>query len=182
MEMIQSFSVDHTKIIPGIYVSRVDEIENNYCYCVSKSSITTYDIRMKRPNVEPAIDVAAMHSLEHIIATYLRNTDEWKDKIIYWGPMGCLTGFYLIVKGTYPPCEIWHLIVDAFSSVLDAKEVPGAAAVNCGNYQMHNLVIAKYYAKEFITYLAINKDNNDIYEYPKTERLMTDEGQEFFDS
>lgn len=174
MEMIQSFSVDHTRIIPGIYISRVDEVDGNI--------ITTYDIRMKRPNIEPAMDVAAMHSLEHIIATYLRNDEKWKDKIIYWGPMGCLTGFYLIVKGEYSPQSLWHLIVDAVASVLDAKEVPGAAAVNCGNYQMHNLEIAKYYARKFINYLAKNKDNNGIYEYPKTERLMTDDGQGFFDS
>ena len=175
MELIQSFSVDHTKIIPGIYVSRVDEVDDNI--------ITTYDIRMKRPNIEPAMDVAAMHSLEHLVATYLRNNDSWNtDIIIYWGPMGCLTGFYLIVKGTYNPREIWHLIVDAFSSVLDAEEVPGATAVNCGNYQMHNLEIAKYYAKEFLDYLKKNKYKNDIYQYPKTERLMTDEGQKFFDS
>lgn len=174
MEMIQSFSVDHTKIIPGIYISRVDEIENNY--------ITTFDIRMKRPNIEPAIDVAAMHSLEHIIATYLRNDEKWKDKIIYWGPMGCLTGFYLIIKGKRWPQTIQQLMINAFSSVLDAEEVPGATAVNCGNYQMHNLEIAKYYAKEFVDYLIANKDNNDIYEYPKTERLMTDDGQKFFDS
>lgn len=174
MEMIQSFSVDHTRIIPGIYVSRVDEIDSSY--------ITTFDIRMKRPNVELAIDVGAMHSLEHIIATYLRNDEKWKDKIIYWGPMGCLTGFYLIIKGKRWPQTIQQLMINAFSSVLDAEEVPGATAVNCGNYQMHNLEIAKYYAKEFIDYLIANKDNNDIYEYPKTERLMTDEGQKFFDS
>lgn len=175
MEMIQSFSVDHTRIIPGIYVSRVDDTATYLC-------ITTYDIRMKRPNVEPAIDVAAMHSLEHIIATYLRNNADWEDEILYWGPMGCLTGFYLILKEYYSTKDVYELMIDAFSSVLDAEEVPGATAVNCGNYQMHNLEIAKYYAQEFVDYLIANKDNNDIYEYPKTERPMTDEGQKFFDS
>ncbi len=92
MELIQSFSVDHTKIIPGIFTSRVDT--------VGGGTVTTYDIRLKKPNREPVIDVAAMHSLEHIIATYLRNDPDWKDEVIYWGPMGCLTGFYLILKGS----------------------------------------------------------------------------------
>ena len=94
MELIKSFSVDHTRIVPGIFVSRVDKL--------GEYSVTTYDVRLKRPNREPVVDVAAMHSLEHIIATYLRNDPEWKDDVIYWGPMGCLTGFYLILKGDRP--------------------------------------------------------------------------------
>ena len=89
MDLIQSFSVDHTKIIPGIFFSRADK--------VGGGTVTTYDIRLKRPNREPAIDVGAMHTLEHVIATYLRNDPTWKDDIVYWGPMGCLTGFYLIL-------------------------------------------------------------------------------------
>ena len=89
MDLIESFSIDHRYIIPGIFESRVDDINGE--------KITTYDIRLKRPNVEPAIDVLAMHSLEHIIATYLRKNKDWKNEIIYWGPMGCLTGFYLIL-------------------------------------------------------------------------------------
>ena len=98
MDLIPSFSVDHTKIVPGIFESRVDDVNG--------SKITTYDIRVTKPNVEPAVEVAAMHSLEHIIATFLRNNDEWKDDVIYWGPMGCLTGFYLILKGNRAPKEI----------------------------------------------------------------------------
>ncbi|MBR2085808.1 MAG: S-ribosylhomocysteine lyase, partial [Oscillospiraceae bacterium] len=101
MELIASFSVDHTAIIPGIFTSRTDTIGGN--------QITTYDIRVTRPNREPAIDVSAMHSLEHIIATYLRNDPDWKDEVIYWGPMGCLTGFYLILKGSRTPQEIHGL-------------------------------------------------------------------------
>ena len=93
--MIPSFSVDHRAIVPGIFTSRVDE--------VGSGVVTTYDIRLTRPNIEPAVDVAAMHSLEHIIATYLRNDPDWKDEIIYWGPMGCLTGFYLLLKGGRAP-------------------------------------------------------------------------------
>ena len=174
MELIQSFSVDHTKIIPGIFVSREDAL--------GEYKVTTYDIRLKRPNVEPVIDVAAMHSLEHIIATYLRNDPEWKNDIIYWGPMGCLTGFYLILKGDRTPREIYPLLLNAFKSVESAEIVPGATAVNCGYYRMHNLEMAKWYAAEFVTYLQENADNPAIFEYPRTERLVTKEGNNFYDS
>ncbi len=174
MELIQSFSVDHTRIVPGIFTSRVDTLGEYF--------VTTYDIRLRRPNVEPVIDVAAMHSLEHIIATYLRNDPVWKDEVIYWGPMGCLTGFYLILKGNRKPQDIYDLLLRAFKSVQDNEEVPGAAAVNCGYYRMHNLEMAKWYAKEFVAYLEANAGNSKIFEYPKTERLVTDDGQHFFDS
>ena len=174
MELIQSFSVDHTRIIPGIFTSRVDT--------VGGGTVTTYDIRLKRPNIEPAIDAAAMHSLEHIIATFMRNDPEWKDEIIYWGPMGCLTGFYLILKGSRPPQQVYGLILRAFRNVDEADEVPGAAPVNCGNCLMHNLGMAKWYAAEFAAYLDLNRDDPNIYEYPKTERLVTDSGQQFYDS
>ncbi len=174
MELIQSFSVDHTKIIPGIFTSRIDYL-GDY-------TVTTYDIRLKKPNREPVIDVAAMHSLEHIIATYLRNDPVWKDEVVYWGPMGCLTGFYLILKGSRAPKELYKLLLSAFESVEEAEEVPGAAPVNCGNYLMHNLGMAKWYAREFADYLKKNENNSAIFEYPKTERLVTDDGQHFFDS
>lgn len=174
MELIQSFSVDHTLIVPGIFLSRVDRLGDQI--------VSTYDIRLKRPNREPVIDVAAMHSLEHIIATYLRNDEEWKDEVIYWGPMGCLTGFYLILKGNRKPQELHGLLLAAFKSVEEAEYVPGASAVNCGTYRMHNLEMAKYYAAEFAAYLEANADNDAIFEYPKTERLITDEGAQFFDS
>lgn len=174
MELIQSFSVDHTAIVPGIFVSRVDRMGDNV--------ITTYDIRLKRPNREPVIDVAAMHSLEHIIATYLRNDPEWKDEVIYWGPMGCLTGFYLILKNDRAAHEIYELILKAFRSVRDATEVPGAAPVNCGHYLMHNLAMAKLYAAEFADYLELNAGKPEIFEYPRSERLTTSEGNLFYDS
>ena len=174
MELIQSFSIDHTAIIPGIFTSRVDKI--------GKDTVTTYDIRLKKPNREPAIDVAAMHSLEHIIATFLRNDTDWKDEIIYWGPMGCLTGFYLILKGNRSPQEIYKLILEAFKSVEKTEEVPGATAVNCGNYRMHNLDMAKWYATEFAKYLEKNAKNPKIFEYPKTKRLVIDNGKQFYDS
>ncbi len=174
MEMIQSFSVDHTRIVPGIFTSRVD--------AVGGGAVTTYDIRLRRPNVEPAIDVAAMHSLEHLVATWLRNNPEWKDDVVYWGPMGCLTGFYLILKGTRPSRELYGLMLGAFRSVAGAQEVPGTAPENCGYYRMHNLEMAKWYAGRFTAYLEANAENNDIFEYPRTERLVTKAGQSFFDS
>lgn len=174
MELIQSFSVDHTLIVPGIFVSREDT--------VGGGTVTTYDIRLKKPNREPVIDVAAMHSLEHLIATFLRNDPDWKDEIIYWGPMGCLTGFYLILKGSRSPREIYDLVLRAFKSVEEAQDVPGATAVNCGHYLMHNLAMAKWYAAEFASYLEANADDPAIFEYPRAERLITDDGQHFYDS
>ncbi len=174
MELIQSFSVDHMRIVPGIYTSRADHL-GDY-------TVTTYDIRLKRPNREPVIDVAAMHSLEHLIATYLRNDPDWKNEVIYWGPMGCLTGFYLILKGRRRPQELYPLLLRAFLSVSDAQEVPGAAPVNCGHYLMHNLEMAKWYANEFAAYLEANAENSKIFEYPQAERLVTEDGQHFYDS
>lgn len=174
MKMIQSFSVDHRLIVPGIFVSREDQ--------VGEGTVTTYDIRLKKPNREPVIDVAAMHSLEHLIATFLRNDPDWKDDIIYWGPMGCLTGFYLILKGSRSSREIYDLVLRAFRSVNDAQEVPGTAPENCGHYLMHNLGMAKWYAAEFAQYLEANAEKPEIFEYPRTERLVTDDGRQFFDS
>ena len=173
MELIKSFSVDHTAIVPGIFVSREDKVGNGV--------VTTYDIRLKRPNKEPVIDVAAMHSLEHIIATGLRN-GRMKDEIVYWGPMGCLTGFYLILKGNRSPRDIYALILEAFKDVQKWEEVPGATPVNCGHYLMHDLTMAKWYAAEFAAYLEANFQKSEIFEYPNTERLITDKGQSFYDS
>lgn len=174
MDLIESFSVDHRYIIPGIFVSRTDYIKDGI--------ITTYDIRLKKPNREPVIDTSAMHSLEHIIATYMRNNNEWKNEIIYWGPMGCLTGFYLILKGNRKPEDIYDLILNSFKEVENYKEVPGSNIENCGNYLMHNLAMAKWYANEFVKYLEENKNNKLIYEYPKTKRLVTNDGNNFYDS
>ena len=174
MDLIPSFSVDHRAIVPGIFTSRVDT--------VGGGTLTTYDVRMTRPNVEPNIDVAAMHSLEHLIATYLRNDPDWKDEIIYWGPMGCLTGFYLILKGSRPPREIFDLVLRAFRAVQDADAVPGTEPRNCGSCLMHNLGMAKWHAARFADYLAENADNDQIFEYPRTGRLVTGDGQHFYDS
>ena len=174
MDLIPSFSVDHDFIVPGIFVSRVDTVGNG--------TVTTYDVRVTRPNKEPSVDVAAMHSLEHLIATYLRNDPDWKDEVVYWGPMGCLTGFYLILKGNRPPQAICDLILRAFRSVEDAQSVPGTTAKNCGSYLMHNLGMAKWYAARFADYLAANADKPEIFEYPRMQRPVTGDGRDFYDS
>ncbi len=175
MDLIPSFSIDHTKIVPGIFESRVDVVGDEY--------VTTFDVRVKKPNVEPSIDVAAMHTMEHIVATYLRNNPEWKDKLIYWGPMGCLTGFYIIVKGRPKASEMYPIILEAFKHMSEYEgEVPGASPVNCGKYLMHDLPMAKYEAGRFVEYLEKNAGESKIFEYPKTEKLKVDGDQEFFDS
>ena len=179
MKLIPSFSVDHTKIVPGIFESRVDTI--------GAEQVTTFDIRLKRPNVEPAIEPAAMHTIEHVIATFLRNHPKWKDELIYWGPMGCLTGFYMIVKGRPKPEEIYPIIREAFKYLGDYEgEVPGATPENCGKYLMHDLPMARFEARKYTDYLmyyeVYPEQRAQIFEYPKTERLRLDDGQEFFDS
>ncbi len=155
MDLIPSFQVDHTKLMPGIYESRLDKIGEEY--------VTTFDIRMKRPNTEPAIHPNAMHTMEHIAATFLRNDCEWKDKIIYWGPMGCLTGCYLIVKGHPGAEEILPLMIRAFEYMASYEgEIPGATAVCCGNYILQDLNIARYEAKKYADILK----NSPCLEYP----------------
>ena len=174
MDLIPSFAVDHTKIVPGIFESRVDEVNGAY--------VTTFDIRVKRPNVEKAVSDAAMHTMEHVIATYLRNDAEWKDKLVYWGPMGCLTGFYMIVKGRPASSELYDIILAAFRYMRDYEgEVPVATPQNCGNYLLHDLKAAKEEAAKYVDYLE-KADKSQIFEYPKTERLQLDKDRTFFDS
>jgi S-ribosylhomocysteine lyase len=171
MEMIASFQVDHTRILPGIYVSRTDEIGGDVA--------TTFDVRMKRPNVEPAIHPNALHSIEHVIATYLRNDPEWKSRIVYWGPMGCLTGNYLIVKGAPAPQEIYPLVLRAFEHLMAYEgEVPGATTVNCGNARLHDLPMAKVEAALFVERLR----TSPCFDYPVEKRLTTEAGAVFYDS
>lgn len=174
MNLIPSFTVDHTQIIPGIYESRVDTL--------GEALATTFDVRLKRPNAEPGIAPAAMHTMEHVIATYLRNDPEWADKLIYWGPMGCLTGFYIIVKGRPAASDMYPILLKAFRYMRDFEgEVPGATPVNCGAYLMHDLPMAKWEAARYVAYLE-NADMNKIFTYPKTERLKLEDDQTFFDS
>lgn len=171
MEVIPSFQVDHTDLKPGIYISRQDTAGDTY--------FTTYDIRMTAPNHEPAVQPAALHTIEHLVATFLRNHDVWKDSIIYWGPMGCMTGNYLIVKGTYP-CElIRQLMIDAFTFVRDYDDVvPGTTAATCGNYLMHDLPMAKWEAARYLKRLQ----NEFCCEYPGLERPTLDDGMTFYDA
>ena len=174
MDLIPSFSVDHTRIIPGIFESRVDTL--------GSETVTTFDVRLKRPNREPSIDPAAMHTIEHIVATYLRNHPDWKDKLIYWGPMGCLTGFYIIVKGRPAASEMYPIILESFRHLSAYEgEVPGATPENCGRCLMHDLPMARWEAVKFVEYLE-NADRNEIFEYPKAERPTIGEGRKFFDS
>jgi len=170
-KLIPSFQVDHTKIRPGIYESRLDTLGTEFA--------TTFDIRMKYPNSEPAIHPNAMHTIEHIVATFLRNDAEWKDRIIYWGPMGCLTGSYLIVKGHPSPEEVYPLMVRAFEHLAAYDgEVPGATPENCGNYILHDLAMAKYEAAQFVDRLK----SAPSFAYPTAERITTEKGKVFFDS
>ena len=171
MELIASFQVDHIKIVPGIYVSRTD--------FSGGEKIITFDIRMKKPNVEPAIHPNAIHSIEHIVATYLRNDPEWKDRIVYWGPMGCLTGNYLIIKGECTPKEVFPLVLAAFRHCRDYEgEVPGTTAETCGNFRLHDLAMAKWEAARFVEIL----EKNPCFEYPVGEKLVTCSGEVFHDS
>lgn len=171
MELIASFQVDHTLIVPGIYESRVDE--------VGGETVTTFDVRMKRPNVEPAVHPNALHTIEHVVATFLRNDPEWKDRIVYWGPMGCLTGNYLIVKGRPTPQEIHPLVLRAFEHLAAYDgPVPGATEVNCGNWRLHDLAMAKYEAAKYAETLR----TAPCFAYPTAKRIVTDKGAVFYDS
>lgn len=143
MEKIASFTVNHIDLLPGIYVSRKDSVGNE--------CITTFDIRMTAPNREPVINTAEIHTLEHLGATYLRNNDQWKDKVIYFGPMGCRTGFYLILAGDYESKDIVDLIKDLYQFMADFQgEVPGASPRDCGNYLDMNLPLAKIVARRYL--------------------------------
>ena len=137
MEQIASFTVNHMRLLPGIYVSRKDSTGHDV--------VTTFDIRMTRPNFEPVMNTAEIHTLEHLGATFLRNHEEWSDKIIYFGPMGCRTGFYLLLAGDYESEDIISLLREMFEFVCHFEgEIPGAAPEACGNYLDQNLPMAKY--------------------------------------
>lgn len=148
MELIDSFKIDHTKLNCGIYISRVDEIDGSF--------VTTFDIRVKKPNYEDAMSSAASHTIEHLAATYFRNLDYFKDKVIYFGPMGCLTGFYLILKGQYNYDtdnykEAIQTIMNMFSFVVKFNgQIPGATKVECGNYKLNDLEAAKFIAANML--------------------------------
>lgn len=143
MEKIASFTIDHIKLKPGVYVSRKDHI--------GSETITTFDLRMTSPNDEPVMNTAEVHTLEHLGATYLRNHPEYKDRVIYFGPMGCRTGFYLLLAGDLTSREIVPLVTGMYEFARDFEgEVPGASAKDCGNYLDMNLGMAKYLAKKYL--------------------------------
>ena len=143
MEKIASFTIDHIKLQPGIYVSRKDHVGNEV--------ITTFDIRMTSPNEEPVMNTAEVHTIEHLAATFLRNHKEFGSRIIYFGPMGCRTGFYLLLAGDYESSDIVELLKDMFVFIRDFKdEVPGASPKDCGNYLDMNLGMANYLAKKYL--------------------------------
>ena len=143
MEKIPSFTIDHNRLLRGIYVSRKD--------VVGGDTVTTFDIRMKEPNREPALHPGALHTIEHLAATYLRNDAEWKDRVVYWGPMGCLTGNYLLMKGDLQSSDIVGLMQRTFCFVAEFEgEIPGAAPQDCGNYLLHDLPMARLEARKYL--------------------------------
>lgn len=149
MNKIASFTVNHLDLLTGIYVSRKDYLESD--------TVTTFDLRFTRPNVEPVMDTAAIHALEHLGATFLRNDPEWKDKTIYFGPMGCRTGFYVIFKGDLKPEDIVDVLRRMIDFVLNFEgTIPGASARDCGNYLDLNLSMTKYFANKYKTEVLDN--------------------------
>ena len=157
MNKIPSFTIDHLRLLRGIYVSRKDYVGDEI--------VTTFDIRMKEPNQEPVLGQPELHTIEHLAATYLRNQPEWADKIIYWGPMGCCTGNYLLMKGDLHPQDIVELMRETFRFIRDFEgEIPGAAPKDCGNYLSHNLPMARYEANRYLTeVLDVIEEKNMIY-------------------
>ncbi len=157
MKKIPSFTIDHLRLMRGIFVSRQDQ--------VGSEIVTTFDIRMKEPNREPALGQGALHTIEHLAATFLRNHPTWADKIIYWGPMGCLTGNYLLVKGNLQSSDILPLMIETFRFIADYEgEIPGATAKDCGNYLLQDLPMARWEARKYLTeVLEVAKEENLVY-------------------
>ena len=156
MEKITSFTIDHIKLQPGLYVSRVDS--------VGSEKITTFDLRLTSPNEEPVMNTAEMHTIEHLAATYLRNEPQWKEKILYFGPMGCRTGFYLLVAGKWSSEEILPLVLDCFRFIANFHgDIPGASAKDCGNYLDMNLPMANYWGKRYAQLLENVDESRLIY-------------------
>lgn len=159
MEKISSFTVNHLTLLPGVYVSRKDHVGNEV--------VTTFDIRMTRPNFEPVMNTAEMHAMEHLGATFLRNHAEYKEKCVYFGPMGCRTGFYLILAGDYESKDIVPLMKELFTFMAEYEgEIPGACARDCGNYLDLNLPMAKYLAKKYLEEV-LNNISQERLVYPE---------------
>ena len=158
MEKITSFTIDHIKLQPGLYVSRQDSVGNEI--------VTTFDLRLTSPNEEPVMNTAEMHTIEHLAATYLRNEPAWKERVLYFGPMGCRTGFYLLLAGKYTSYDVLDLVKDTFRFVAEYRgEVPGASAKDCGNYLDMNLPMANYWGRKYSALLE-NADQTRLV-YPE---------------
>ena len=160
MKLIPSFTIDHIRLLRGIYVSRKDHVGDEV--------ITTFDIRMKEPNREPAIHPGALHTIEHLAATYLRNHPQWADRIIYWGPMGCLTGNYLLMHGDLTPKDILPIMQETFRFIAEFQgDVPGAAPQDCGNYLLHDLPMARFESRRYLEEVLLKAKDENL-NYPET--------------
>lgn len=158
MQKIPSFTVNHLTLRRGVYVSRQD--------AVGEERITTFDVRMKTPNLEPTLHVNAIHAMEHLAATFLRNHSEWKDRVIYWGPMGCLTGNYLILRGDLTSRDVLPLLIETFEFIANFEgEIPGATPRDCGNYLLMDLNIAKWEARKYLDEVLL-QITDDCLTYP----------------
>lgn len=156
MEKITSFTIDHIRLQPGLYVSRKDRVGNE--------TVTTFDLRVTSPNDEPVMNTAEVHTIEHLAATFLRNEPNWKEKVIYFGPMGCRTGFYLLMAGELESRDVLPLVRDCFRFVADfSGEVPGASAKDCGNYLDMNLPMANYWGKRYFELLENADESRFVY-------------------
>lgn len=151
MEKIPSFTVDHLNLKPGIYLSREDK--------VGEVVLKSYDLRFTAPNIEPVMNTAEIHTIEHLAATFLRNDSEFKQEVIYFGPMGCRTGFYLILTDKVTPVDVQALLLRTFEFIANYEgEIPGASARDCGNYLDQNLPMARYYAKKYVEVIKAHED------------------------
>ena len=156
MEKITSFTIDHLRLLPGLYVSRKDK--------VGKETITTFDLRLTRPNAEPVMITAEVHTIEHLAATFLRNHPHWGERVLYFGPMGCRTGFYLLLAGDLTSRDVLPLVTDCFRFVRDYRgEVPGACARDCGNYLDMNLSMANYWGARYVELLETMDETHLTY-------------------
>lgn len=156
MEKITSFTIDHIRLQPGLYVSRQDQ--------VGAETVTTFDLRLTSPNEEPVMNTAEMHTIEHLAATYLRNEPSWKEKVLYFGPMGCRTGFYLLLAGKYASTDVRELVINCFDFIADFQgEVPGASPMDCGNYLDMNLPMANYWGRKYSNLLKTADETRFVY-------------------
>ena len=156
MEKITSFTIDHIRLQPGLYVSRKDRVRQEV--------VTTFDLRLVSPNEEPVMNTAEIHAMEHLAATYLRNEPCWKDRVLYFGPMGCRTGFYLLIAGDLSSRDVLGLVTDCFRFIRDYRgEIPGASAMDCGNYLDMNLPMANYWGGKYTQLLETIGEDRLVY-------------------